>query len=261
MDKNTMISKIAQDPEDRLLLARILDKYDQNQRKSIPTATAFLSPREQAMAVALLNTAGVRDGYVLDGGYESAERKMMVFLPEWAESAEEELSFLRADFHGEDNTLTHRDILGSLMGLGITRERVGDILVSDHSADIVVSPSLVEFLRQEWSGAGRVRLTVTEIARHDLRVPQVKVQQVQDTVSSMRLDAVVSTAFSMGRGKAAELIAAGRVSLNHIPCEKPDKGVGEADIISARGFGKAVVRECSRVSKKGRIILVMDRYI
>ena len=95
-----------------------------------------------------------------------------------------------------------------------------------------------------------------------VQTPDTEVhQQVQDTVSSMRLDAVVSTAFSMARGKAAELIAAGRVSLNHIPCEKPDKTVGEADIISARGFGKAVVRECSRVSKKGRIILIMDRYI
>ena len=261
MDKNTMISKIAQDPEDRLLLARILDKYEQTQRRSIPTATTFLSPREQAMAVALLNTAGVRDGYVLDGGYETAERKVIAFLPDWAEEAGEELAFLRADFHGEDSKLTHRDILGGLMGSGITRERLGDILVSDHSADIVVAPSLVEFLRQEWSGAGRVRLTVTEIGRGDLRIPQVKVQRVQDTVSSMRLDAVVSTAFAMARGKAAELIAAGRVSLNHIPCEKPDKSVGEADIITVRGFGKAVVRECGRVSKKGRIILVMDRYI
>ena len=261
MDKNTMIARIAQDPEDRLLLARILDKYEQNQRRSIPAATVFLSPREQAMAVALLNTAGVREGYVMDGGYEAAERKIIVFLPDWAGESGEELAFLRSDFHGADSTLTHRDILGSLMGLGITRERVGDILVSEHSADIVVSPLLVEFLRQEWSGAGRVRLAVTEIRREELLVPQVKVQQVQDTVSSMRLDAVVSTAFGMSRGKAAELIAAGRVSLNHIPCEKPDKSVGEADTITGRGFGEAVVRECSRVSKKGRIILLMDRYV
>ena len=213
------------------------------------------------MAVALLNTAGVRSGYVMDGGYEAAERKLIAFLPDWAEEAEGELAFLRADFHGADSTLTHRDILGSLMGLGITRERVGDILVSEHSADIAVSSTLAEFLLQEWSGAGRVRLTVTEISREELRIPQVKVQQVQDTVSSMRLDAVVATAFGMSRGKAADLIAAGRVSLDHVPCEKSDKPVAEGGTITARGFGKAVVRECSRLSKKGRIILLMDRYI
>lgn len=261
MDKALLIAKVAQDPDDRLLLARVLDKYDQTQRRSIPTATAFLSPREQAMATALLNTAGIREGYVFDGGYENAERKILIFLPDWAEDGEGELSFLRASFHGADSKLTHRDILGSLMGLGITRERVGDILISPHSADIVASPALAEFLLRDWSGAGRVRLTVTEIQRHELIVPEVKIQKVEDTVSSMRLDAVVATAFGMSRGKAADLIAAGRVSLDHVPCEKADKPVSEGSTVTARGFGKAVVRECSRLSKKGRIILLMDRYI
>jgi len=88
----------------------------------------------------------------------------------------------------------------------------------------------------------------------------VRITQVSDTVSSMRLDAVVSAAFSMSRGKAAELIAAGRVSLDHTPCVKSDKTVGQNSTITARGYGKAVVRDCSRVSKKGRIILVIDRY-
>ena len=146
------------------------------------------------------------------------------------------------------------------MGLGIVRERVGDILVSPHSADVVAAPSLGEFFLREWDSAGRVRLTVTEIGREELLVPEVKVTRVQDTVSSLRLDAVVSAAFSMSRGRAGELIAAGKVSLDHTPCLKPDKPVGEGAVISARGFGKAVVRECGRTSKKGRIILVMDRY-
>ena len=71
----------------------------------------------------------------------------------------------------------------------------------------------------------------------------------------------LSAAFSMSRGKAADLIAAGKVALDHMPCIKCDKAVGEESVVTARGFGKAVVRECSRVSKKGRIILVIDRYI
>lgn len=261
MDKNLLISRTAQDPEDKLLLARVLDKAQQCSQRNIPAATEFLSPREQVLSTALLHAAGIREGYVVDGGYENAERKKLVFLPDWADSAEGELAFLRADFHGQDSTLTHRDVLGALMGLGITRERVGDILISPHSADVVVSPSVAEFLLRDWDSAGRVRLTVTAIGREELLVPEVKVTQVQDTVSSLRLDAVVSSAFAMSRGKAADLIAAGRVSLDHMTCVKPDKPVGEGSTISARGFGKAVVRECSRVSKKGRIILVMDRYV
>ncbi len=132
MDKAELIAKVAQDGEDRLLLAHILDKYQQFQRRNIPVSTEFLSPREQAMAEAVLRTAGVRSGYAFDGGYEAAERKVLLFLPDWAEGEQGELAFLRADFHGPDSALTHRDILGSLMGLGVARERVGDILVGEH---------------------------------------------------------------------------------------------------------------------------------
>lgn len=261
MDKALLIAKTARDPDDRLLLARVLDKYDQCQRRAVPAVTGFLSQREAALAQALLNAAGIRGGFAFDGGYPDAERRILIFLPDWLEEPEEELAFLRAAFHGGDSSLTHRDVLGSLMGLGVTRERVGDILVSDHSADVVVSPSVADFLAQNWTDAGRVRLTVTPIGRPDLLVPQAKIVRVTDTVSSLRLDAAVAAAFSMSRGRAAELIAAGKVALDHSVCLKPDKPVGEGSVLTARGFGKAVVRQCGKVSKKGRIILEMDRYV
>ena len=260
MDKNSIIAKVTRDSEDKLLMARVLDKYEQTERRGIPSVTAFLSPREQSLAQVLLNTADIRSGYHFDGGYEGAERKLIAFLPDWAEDCAEEITCLRAAFHGSDSTLTHRDILGSLMGLGITREKVGDILISPHSADVIVSSSVAEFLLRDWDSAGRVRLTVSVIEREDLEIPEAKVTEVQDTVSSLRLDAVVSSAFSMSRGKASDLIAAGKVSLDHTPCLKGDKSVGEGSVLTARGFGKAVVRECSRLSKKGRIILIIDRY-
>ena len=261
MDKNAIIAKCAQEPEDRLLLARVWDKYEQTERKNIPGATVFLSPRERQLAQAMLNAAGVRSGYLFDGGYEAAERNVLIFLPDWAEEPTgDELVFLRAAFHGEEG-LTHRDILGSLMGLGVTRERVGDILVSPHSADIIAAPSLRDFFLREWTQAGRVKLTVTEISREALCVPQAQVKVIRDTVSSLRLDAVAATAFSMSRGRAAELIAAGRVNLDHVPCLKGDKLVGEGAVITARGLGKARLVQVGGLSKKGRTGITVERYI
>lgn len=261
MDKNIIITRTAQEPEDRLLLARIWDKYEQTERRSIPSATVFLSPREQRLAQAMLNAAGIRTGYVFDGGCGEAERKILVFLPAWMEEpAGDELVFLRAAFHGEES-LTHRDILGSLMGLGVTRERVGDILVSPHSADIVAAPSLRDFFLREWTQAGRVKLTVTEIGREELRLPQAQVKVIRDTVPSLRLDAVAAAAFSMSRGRAAELIAAGKVSLDHVPCLKGDKPVGEGAVITARGLGKAKLAGVGGLSKKGRTGITVERYI
>ena len=261
MDKNIIITRTAQEPEDRLLLARIWDKYEQTERRSIPSATVFLSPREQRLAQAMLNAAGIRTGYVFDGGCGEAERKILVFLPAWMEEpAGDELVFLRAAFHGEES-LTHRDILGSLMGLGVTRERVGDILVSPHSADIVAAPSLRDFFLREWTQAGRVKLTVTEIGREELRLPQAQVKVIRDTVPSLRLDAVAAAAFSRSRGRAAELIAAGKVNLDHVPCLKGDKPVAEGAVLTARGFGKAKLTQVGGLSKKGRVGITVERYL
>ena len=261
MDKNIIITRTAQEPEDRLLLARVWDKYEQTERRSIPSATVFLSPREQRLAQAMLNAAGIRTGYVFDGGCGEAERKILVFLPAWMEEpAGDELVFLRAAFHGEES-LTHRDILGSLMGLGVTRERVGDILVSPHSADIVAAPSLRDFFLREWTQAGRVKLTVTEIGREELRLPQAQVKVIRDTVPSLRLDAVAAAAFSMSRGRAAELIATGKVNLDHVPCLKGDKPVAEGAVLTARGFGKAKLTQVGGLSKKGRVGITVERYL
>lgn len=261
MDKSTIIAKAAQEPEDRLLLARIWDKYEQMERRNVPTATVFLSPRERVMAQSLLHAAGIRSGYLFDGGYPDAERARLLFLPEWAGEDHDELVFLRAAFHGADSALSHRDILGGLMALGVTRERLGDILVSPHSADIVAAPSLRDFFLREWDQAGRVKLTVTEIERSGLCIPQAQVKIIRDTVPSLRLDAVAATAFSMSRGRAAELIAAGKVNLDHVPCLKGDKLVEEGAVVTARGLGKAKLVQVGGLSKKGRIGITVERYL
>ena len=264
MTKRELLDRCARDSDERVLLSRVLDKAELSVKRGIPAATQFLSPGEQAAVTDLLNAWG-HPRHLFFGGYEDAERRLCAFLPDWLEEddflggEDLPLSAVEARFPG-GTSLTHRDILGSLMGLGITREKVGDILISPHSADVIVSASIAEFLLRDWDSAGRVRLTVTEIGREELVIPEAKITEVQDTVSSLRLDAVVSSAFSMSRGKAADLIAAGKVSLDHVTCIKSDKPVGEGSSITARGFGKAVVRECSRLSKKGRIILIIDRY-
>jgi RNA-binding protein YlmH len=261
MEKKDLVARYAQTAEDRLLLARVLDKFEQTDRRSVPTSTGFLTPREQQLAQAMLRSAGAGDRFRFDGGYQDAERKIVLFLPEWMEEPEESLAFLRATLHGADSALTHRDVLGSLMALGVTRERVGDILVGEGSVDVVVSPALSDFLVGEWQSAGRVKLTVGQIRREDLSVPAAKIKKVRDTVSSLRLDAVVSTAFSLSRGRAGELIAAGKVNVDHVPCLKPDKLLAEGTVLTARGLGKARLTQVGGLSKKGRIGITVERYI
>ena len=265
MDKSKLLDRLGAAGEDRLLLAKVLDRAGQAQSRNIPAATDFLSPQQQALALDLLRLAGIPEtGYMSLGGYEGAERNILLFLPDWLEAADagsqSPIRCLRASFR-EEEKLSHRDFLGSLMGMGIVREKVGDILVGPAGADIMVLDTVAEFLLQSWNSAGRARLAVTAIEPWEVRVPEVKCQEVRDTVSSLRLDAVASTGFRMARGKAAELITSGRVQVNWRECTKPDKLLTAGDTVSARGFGKFELTEVGGVTKKGRTSIVLKRYI
>lgn len=265
MDKSKLLDRIGATGDDRLLLARVLDRAEQAGSRNIPAATNFLSPQQQMQTLDLLRLAGVPEtGYARLGGYDGAERNIFLFLPDWLDPADAEsqspIRCLRAAFRAE-YALSHRDFLGSLMGMGIVREKVGDILAGPDSADIIVLDTVADFLLQSWDSAGRAKLTVTAIDAHDLHFPEVKCQEMRDTVSSLRLDAVASTGFKMARGRAAELIASGRVQVNWRDCTKPDKLLSAGDTVSARGFGKFELTEVGGVTKKGRTSIVLKRYV
>ena len=167
MDKTKLLDKLGADKEDRLLLAKVLDRAEQSHSRNIPASTDFLSPQQRVMAQELLHLAGIPEtAYAALGGYEGAERTILLFLPDWLEAEDAQsqspLRFLRASFRKEYH-LTHRDFLGSLMGMGIVREKVGDILVGEDEADLIVLDSVASFLLESWISAGRAKLTVSEI--------------------------------------------------------------------------------------------------
>ena len=247
MEKSKLLDRCGAEGEDRLLLAKVLDRAAQAEERNIPACTDFLSPQQQMMAGDLLRLAGIPEtAWLRQGGYQGAERNILLFLPDWMEpeTAEPPLRCLRAAFRPDDR-LNHRDILGSLMGMGIVREKVGDILVSPESADLIVLD----------------KLTVTEIPAAHLHIPEVRCEEVRDTVSSLRLDAVCSTGFRMARGKAVDMISSGHVQVNWRPCTKADKLLTEGDTVSARGFGKFQLAAVGGVTKKGRTAIVVKRYI
>jgi len=264
MTKTELLNKTAQDPAQRLLLAKALDKLELTRARSIPSHTGFLSPEERGALEGLIAASGHARHFFF-GGYEGAERTLCVFLPDWQEeedflTSDAPVSLLRASFH-ESGTLSHRDFLGSVLGLGVTREKVGDLLVSGHQCDLLIVRELEEFLLQHLERAGRTALKLTALPLTSLAPPEVQTKLIRDTVATLRLDAVMAGGFSLSRGKAADLISAGRVQLNHRDCVKPDRTVARGDVISCRGLGKCVVTETGGLSKKGRIMIVLERYL
>ncbi|MBQ7714102.1 MAG: hypothetical protein IJT71_04340 [Oscillospiraceae bacterium] len=262
MDRTTLLDRAARSAEERALLSHVLDRCEQSRTRNVPARTDFLSPAELRSATELLHAAKYHDGWAAIGGYEGAERRMLCFLPDWQEEPDAEacLAALRVRWH-ETETLSHRDLLGSLTALGIVRSKLGDILASERSADVIVCADAADFLLREWTGAGRVRFHAERVALAALDVPERRVAEVRDTVATLRLDAVASTGFGMSRAKAAELIASGRVQLNHRETAKPDAPVARGDVVSARGLGKFELAEVGGLSRKGRTAILIRRYL
>lgn len=263
MEKTALLNHLATSGEERLLLSRAMDQMRLAEQRSIPAATAFLSPAEIASVERLIAATGYPT-HVFTGGYDEAERRLCVFLPDWQEPEDLEpgdyLSAVRAVWRSPE-TLTHRDFLGALMGIGIKRETVGDILVGKGSCDLILLPEILPFTLQNLESAGRAKLSLTELPLEELSVPVGEVKTVHATVSSLRLDAVAAAGFSVSRSKLAEAISAGRVSLNWRSVTRPDAAVGEGDVLSCRGLGKCKLTAVGALSRKGRTAVTLERYL
>lgn len=261
MDRSN-IEKIAQTGEDRLLLAKLWDKINAGMGRNIPANTTFLSPRELELARYLF---GQPEGLYAFGGYEGAERKMLVYLPEYLteDALWEEDSpcvCLRATFFQGDNP-SHRDFLGALMGAGIARETVGDICVGEGHCDFFVTAEIAPYILQNFTSAGRTRLHLEQIPLKEADLPEPEVKEIKDTLASLRLDSVISSGFRIGRSLAAQYISAGKAAIDGLPCEKPDKPVAEGMKISVRGLGKIKLAAVNGKTKKDRISVVIHRYV
>ena len=261
MDRKN-IEKIAQNPEDKLLLAKVWDKINAGMRKNIPASTCFLSLREQEMCRYLF---GETQGLCYFGGYADAERKMLCWLPEYLDKSalyddDSPMVCIRATFWQGD-TPSHRDFLGALMGAGIARETVGDICVGKESCDFFVTAEIAPYVLQNFLSAGRTHVHLDAIPLSDVQIAEPEVKQIKDTLASLRLDSVIATGFRIGRSLAAEYIQAGKAAIDGLPCEKPDKAIAEGMKISVRGLGKIKVTQVSGQTKKGRIWVSIDRYI
>lgn len=261
MDRKN-IEKIAHTPEDRMLLAKVWDKINAGIQRNIPASTCFLSPRELELTRFLF---GDVPGLQAFGGYEGAERQMLIFLPDYLDEAalydeDAPIVCLRAEFY-EGDCPSHRDFLGALMGAGIGRETVGDICIGKSSCDFLVTAQIAPYILQNLTSAGRTKLHIHPVSLTQMQIPEPEIKEIRDTLASLRLDSVISSGFRIGRSLASQYICAGKVAIDGLPCEKPDKIVSEGAKISLRGSGKIKLASVNGQTKKGRISVVIHRYV
>ena len=244
------------------LLRRAEDLADRCERRGSVTHTSFLTPAE---ARALRQWAGRQDAVFLlfHGGVEQAERTVAFFLPDWMEpyafSPEDTISALSCTAHfGEPG---HRDYLGAILGLGISREWVGDILVEGQRATVLCISSVAAHILTNLESVGRTHVTVSSIPLSQVAPRPSTLRPLSFTVMSARLDAVCGGLFRLSRSRARDAIVAGAVRLNDAVCLKPDTLLQPGDVISFRGKGKGVVSDFGSLTRKGRVVVNCGIYV
>lgn len=217
--------------------------------------------RQQSLAAGYCKSIGAQPHFL--GGYEDAERRVCAFLPDYLdESSFDGISCVRVQTAAAlPKPLTHRDYLGALMAMGVKRETVGDILVREDGADILVLSEMRSFLCTHFDAAGHARFHAQPVKLSKVILPPVHTAFVRDTVPSLRLDCVASSAFRLSRSAAGEFIDAGRVFVNGMQIIKRDAKIVEGDKIVIRGKGKAVLKTVGGLSKKGRLFIESEIYL
>ena len=255
----------ARTDEERFLMRHIEDLARTAQSRGIARYSGFLSDREQELARAALGRAGLEDDFRFDGGWPEAERRILCLEPEYS-CSENPICCVQLQCPAQAGAVlpAHKDYLGSLMGLEIRREALGDIVLppdAPGTAYVFALEPAARLICQELLQAGRTELATRLLAPDE--VPEFRTAERRKctaTVSSLRLDAVLAAMLHCSRGQASELVTAGRVEINHLPAEKPSAPVYEGDVFTVRGKGRFALTALPGKSKKERLIIEFFQY-
>lgn len=238
------------------LIRRLRSEAERASRLDHPVAGRFLSAEERSLALRAARDAGLTASF--DGGWSDAERVQVCFHSPLDEP-EFTARWVQITWNARFAHPEHRDLFGSLMGLGIDRSYFGDLLAMDNHALLYTLPETSVRLPSEWAQAGRTTIKVEELAEPPI-IQAPEGQLMHDTVASMRLDSVLSSGIRASRTKAAEMIRQGLVQIDHIPEERVDRMLEAGQLISVRGFGRIRIREVGDPTRKDRLPIELELF-
>lgn len=263
INKDTILKKISK-LEDKLFLSKVLDKAIKSDEISNIVYTDFLDPYQKKIITDAF-TSVKEVSYTFNGGFSGAEREIALFFPAGM-SVEDFPSFrypfkmINIHMKNRDN-ISHRDILGALMSLGIKREKTGDILLKEETCTVLALGDIAEFIQYNLTKIGNVHVEAEVRDAEEIQAPEPKVKEIHSTVSSLRLDSIASAGFGISRSKIAEFIKGDKVSLNWEATDSLTKLVKEGDVISIKGKGRVVVERIGGTTKKGRTGITLKKLV
>ncbi len=261
LDKERLLSHI-NDTEDRLELSQILDKARLALKRHQPYYTNFLNPHHLYLAKPILKQV-VDLSFLEYGGYKRAERRRLALMPDYylPELVDSPITLLEITGQFKFESVSHRDFLGAILGTGIKREMIGDLLLYQEGCQVVISSEIKDYLLLNLEQVHRIGVDVKEIEFESLQVEPEQIKEINTTVASLRLDSVASSGFSTSRSKMSKEIEQGKVKVNWKVVDNPAYSVKQDDILSIRGRGRVEIDQLLGESNRGRVKLRLKRYI
>lgn len=239
---------------------RLLDIADSVDRGRPFAVGPFMAPfsRQIGQTIAAHMKTVVAKSF---GGYHEAERVKIGFTrSDYDGPVDFGVSLLSVTWDGWYRLIGHRDVLGSLMGLGIDRSVLGDILMQGAGCQVVVDSTMKDWLMDNFHKVAMVPVKVEEIPLSEIQPPKQTAKEVRATVASLRLDAVGAAGFGISRSKMVQAVEDERTEVNWQLAKSPSQTVKAGDIISIRGRGRIEIVEETGMSRKGRTGLLIHRF-
>ena len=246
---------------DKFFYARLGDMVNQAEKNGV-SFSDFLDERQCAEAEkwCLNNVSGLM--YSFWGGYPDSMRKMLAVYPDYYQD------YIMQDFpiqcltftYRKEDRLTHRDFLGTFMGLKLKRSVTGDIIVGEGMTQAFVTNVASKLISTTVSKIGHTGVKCITDRPFEMKVRQ-EFRTLSGTVASLRLDCLVSFATGLSREKSAMLIRSDRVEINHLQAKSVSTEVSNSDVLSVRGYGKFILSESGNLTRKNRIHITFKKFV
>lgn len=261
MNKEKLLLHLNFEEEDQKEeLRKLIDLCDQSSRQHVVKVSGFLSPIFRAFIPSIMSH--YQDlSYEMDGGYDDCEYFKLMVYPDYLDLSHRPIKALRVVYNPKYGDIGHRDVLGSLMGLGIQRHLIGDILVKDALIHIIVDEDMGPYICGQLERIGSTKVSCEIIDTKEVEYTKPEMKDEFYTLSSLRLDAFIASVHNMSRNKALQLIKSDKVKVNYLITSNPSLPLKEKDMISLRGKGRVIFTEFLGTSKKDRIKIAIKKYV
>lgn len=251
LDKEKYIEHI-RDKDQIINMRKVLDKIEISLNNHTLQSTDFMDPYGRRLSQSILNRFLDID-YKELGGIEDAERKIILIYPDYLQYRDMDSPITAVSIKGNIANLSHRDFLGAILNLGINRDKVGDILIHKEYVQIVLKKEISSFILANLDRIGKQKVIANEIPLISLKSGNIKYKIKHETISSLRLDVLISSAWNLSRKDSQRLIESQKAKVNWEPIDKVAKDIEEGDTISLKGYGRFILSSIEGISKKGRI--------